>query len=533
MLHIEKTVSKFGYNPLLLSSGSNRVVSVVCDYCQKEYERPLKGRDKSNSIIDKDACIDCRFKKREEISLKQFGVKNSAQRKDVREKISGASSERLKSEEFKEQAKATNLAKYGNEVAMRSDIVKNIYKKAIQDKYGVDNVSELGYIRDKAKQTCLEKYGNVFPSKTEMGKAEIVAGCQEKYGCDNVFQNEEVKEKIKQTSLIKYGFTHHLKDKKLANINTKKGVKTRIKQGKIRLYDNKTVSEWAEEVGFSKSHFSVLVTRYGFELAIQMEPHISSLETLTMAWLSSENIEYQKHHRVDNRIADIYIPSHKILIELDGLYWHSDAIIEDKNYHVNKRQLYLDNGYKPLFFREPELTNKDRFEIVKSVIKNKLGQSTQVYARKCEIKEISKEVAKDFFITNHLMGNGAGNTYGLFYNNSPISAIQIKKIKDGYEVSRFCNILNYSVMGGFSKLLSFLNKNILGGKPLTTFIDLRYGTGDYLTSLGFVYQHTYPSFKWTDGSGIYNRMRFPGNSGYERGLFRIWDCGQAKFVYCP
>ena len=458
MIDTAKTFNKFGYDPVLLSSGSNKIISVICDYCQKEYERPLKGRDKSNSIVDKDSCIDCRFKKREEISLKQFGVKNSAQRQDVREKISEASSERLKSDEFKEQAKVTNLAKYGNEVAMRSDIVKNIHKKVIQDKYGVDNISQVKSFRD---------------------------------------------------------------------IATKNMIQSKIRNGTIQVYDYKTRPDVAKELGFSRSHFGKLVVQYGFEEAIKRVPHISSLEALLKSWLDEEHIEYKHQFRVDNRIADFKIDN--VLIELDGLYWHSDAIIEDKHYHSNKRKLYLDNGYKPLFFREYELINK--FDIVKSVINNKLGKSTQVYARKCEVKEVSKDAAKDFFIANHLMGNGAGNTYGLFYDNSLISAIQIKGKKDECEISRFCTVLNISVIGGFSKLLSFLHKNILNGKSLFTFIDLRYGTGDYLTSLGFVYQHTYPSFKWTDGTKVYNRMRFPGNSGYEQGLFKLWDCGQAKFIY--
>jgi hypothetical protein len=64
-----------------------------------------------------------------------------------------------------------------------------------------------------------------------------------------------------------------------------------------------------------------------------------------------------------------------------------------------------------------------------------------------------------------------------------------------------------------------------------TFIDLRYGDGSYLSDLGFKYNHTYPSFKWTDGQITLNRLRFPGNSGYDHGLFKIWDCGQAKWIY--
>ena len=65
---------------------------------------------------------------------------------------------------------------------------------------------------------------------------------------------------------------------------------------------------------------------------------------------------------------------------------------------------------------------------------------------------------------------------------------------------------------------------------ITTFIDKRYGSGSYLSGLGFVYKHTYPSFKWTDGFESFHRLKFPGNSGYDQDLFKIWDCGQAKWI---
>ena len=129
MLDIQKTIQKFGYDPSSLSKGSNKPIIVICDYCQCEYSRTYKGRDKANSIIDKDCCIKCRFKKREEISLKQFGVKNSAQRVEVREKISLSSADRLKSDDFKQQAKLTNLERYGVEYAQQNSVIQDKNKQ--------------------------------------------------------------------------------------------------------------------------------------------------------------------------------------------------------------------------------------------------------------------------------------------------------------------------------------------------------------------------------------------------------------------
>lgn len=65
---------------------------------------------------------------------------------------------------------------------------------------------------------------------------------------------------------------------------------------------------------------------------------------------------------------------------------------------------------------------------------------------------------------------------------------------------------------------------------IQTFIDRRYGTGTHLKSLGWKFVHEYPSFRWTDGAMSYHRMKFPGSTGYNHGMAKIWDCGQAKWV---
>src|SRR5690606_23346635 len=130
-------------------------------------------------------------------------------------------------------------------------------------------------------------------------------------------------------------------------------------------------------------------------------------------------------------------------------------------------------------------------------------------ARKCLIKNVGKTEAKRFFQGNHLMGKGQGLTKGLYYNNELVCAIQYKKIRgDHHEISRFCNVLNTNIIGGFSRLVKQLPK------PLTTYIDLRYGSGTYLKDLGFEYMGAHPSFKWTDGKNCFHRLKYRGNSGY-------------------
>ena len=463
MLDSKLTKEKLGYDPKDLSIGSSKNVYVKCDYCSDYTIKKYKAYIKQRESVEKDACgkLSCKYKKREDISLAEYGVKNSAQRQEVRDKIRDINTERLQSEEFKELAKRTNLEKYGNTNPMLVESIVNKQKQTLINKYGVDNIMKYS---DTAKEAA---------------------------------------KKMKQT---------------------------KIDKGIIKTYNGKTRPELAIEAGFSRSHFGKLVVAYGIEEALQMEPSKTKLEKNFENFLQEYKLNYTCQFKVDKRIADFKLDNN-ILIECDGLYWHSDAAKIEPSYHTTKKQIYDDNGYDSLFFREDEI--RDKFDIVKSIVLNKLNKSNRIFARKCELEIINDGEADNFFNLNHLMGKGRGKTFVLTHDNNVVAALRLKRMKNNdYEISRFCNINNTNVVGGFSKLLKFSIDHI---KPdsITTFIDKRYGSGSYLSGLGFVYKHTYPSFKWTDGFESFHRLKFPGNSGYDQNLFKIWDCGQAKWILEP
>ena len=528
MLQKEKTIEVYGYDAESLTKGSNKKICVVCDYCGKEYITTMKQRTTGHKFVDKDGCKECKFKKRADVSMAKYGVSNVSQRPEIRQKISEANSDRLKSQEFKEQAKKTNIKKYGVANAMHSETIKEKQKATLIDRYGVDNPSKSIEFQENRKETCKKRFGTEYASQSELGKQLIKDGYQTKYGCDNAFQNEEVKEKIKQTTLEKYGVEHHIQRDGVAAEIQKKGKVTKIDKGLITLYDGQTCAEIAKQIGFSSSHFGTLIKKYGIEKALTLTPHQSSLEVQMATWLDELHIDYQQQFRVDRKIADFYIPSSNLIIECDGLYWHSDAVMKDNNYHFNKKQLYDDNGYDSLFFREDELNNK--FDIIKSIVGNKLGLSTSIGARKCSIVELSHKEGCEFFNDNHLMGKGKGQNFALMYEDSPVSVISIKRTKQKHhEVSRFASKLNYNIQGAFSRLLKHA-ESTLDMETLTTFIDCRYGRGAYLTNMGFIAASNYPSFKWTNGLDTFHRLKFFGNSGYQKGVIKIWDCGQNKFV---
>jgi hypothetical protein len=459
LIDFKTTKQFFYYDPLDLSDGSNKSIFLICDYCGCNFNSTPKKRKKSNVYCNKDACKDCKYKKRSDVSMARDGVKNSAQRPEIRTKIKEKNKDWINSEKFNELAKSTMLQKYGVDNPMKSDELKEKLKNKIFEKYGVDNIM---------------KYSNI------------------------------------------------------AKIASTKSINTKIQKGSIQSIDGMTIPKYAKSIGFSRSHFGKLVKKVGIEQAIKHQKKISLIEKSIIDWLDSLSIEYETQFRIENKIADIKIGN--VLIECDGLYWHSDLFVDD-SYHINKSMLYKQYGYRSLFFRENEINNK--FDIVKSIISNTIGASENKYfARKLQAKIIDKKESMDFIDKNHLMGKNKSITsaIGLFDDDKLVSVLQMKNVKDNdYEITRFCSILNTSIIGGFSKLLKCFVNNFNPSK-VSTFIDMRYGTGDYLESLGFVKKSCYKSFMWTNGKNTFHRMQFPGNSGYLKGVQKIWDCGQTKFI---
>lgn len=119
---------------------------------------------------------------------------------------------------------------------------------------------------------------------------------------------------------------------------------------------------------------------------------------------------------------DILVPSHKLAIEFNGTYWHSEKFKEE-HYHQEKFIKCRENGYKLLQIKEIDWDNKK--EIVKSIICAKLGIfNERIFARKCQIKEIENKTYREFCEENHIQGY----VLTLFINNIKFYLILYKYI---------------------------------------------------------------------------------------------------------
>lgn len=289
------------------------------------------------------------------------------------------------------------------------------------------------------------------------------------------------------------------------------------------------------------------------ECAKQMSSSRAEKEIST--FLKELGITVKTHVRSilnDGNELDIFIPEKKVAIEYDGLYWHCEKNKENKNYHLEKTEECIKSGIRLIHIFEDEWVYKR--SIVESRLKNILGITPKrIYARKCNIKEISYLQSKKFLEENHIQGNCVSKyNYGLYYNNELVSVMTFgrrrnclgkrkeNKKDNEYELLRFCNKIDTTVIGGASRLLKYFI-NSIRPENIVSYADRRWSVGELYKRLGFKETNkSAPSYFYVIGDKRYNRFSFRKDvlvkEGYdknkseheimlERNIYRIYDCG--------
>lgn len=281
--------------------------------------------------------------------------------------------------------------------------------------------------------------------------------------------------------------------------------------------------------------------------------------------LDSLNVEYLKNDRqiISPYELDVFIPSKNLAIEVNGNFWHSELLGKDKEYHLNKTIKCNDKGIKLIHIYEDEITNK--WDIVKSRIMSMLGMSERIYARKCDICQITFDEKRTFMNNSHIQGDSNSSiNIGLKYNGEIVAVMTFSKERviyggqkddDNYELIRYANKLGCNVIGGFGKLLNYFIKEN-SPKKIKTFCDIRWsGINPFNTvynKCGFTYIGlTKPNYWYIHKTDMLNRKHrynFTKHSILakhqeldksktewelmkELGYNRIWDCGNLKFEY--
>lgn len=238
---------------------------------------------------------------------------------------------------------------------------------------------------------------------------------------------------------------------------------------------------------------------------------------------------------------DVFIKNKMIGFEFNGLYWHSEAKKDDRNYHLNKTNLALKNKIRIVHIFENEW--KEKRNICESMIRCSLGKiENKINARECKVLKIEASKARKFLDDNHIKGYlPSSDNYALVKNDEILSVLTIKKSRsyNGFlEITRFATKLDTIVRGGFQKILKVVKMEYSSTfSGLVSYCHISHGTGNVYEKAGFkMIKTTKPDYNYTDGKVMYDRFKFRAQPGKtekevaeENGVYRIYGCGSKLY----
>lgn len=533
----------------------------------------------------------------EHTNLFRYGVKSNLNLTETKAKAQKNSHTK---EAIEKQAK-TNLERYGVRAPIQSKEILNKSKQTCLRKYGVDNVYKSEIVkkkakqtkinlygdanynnRDKAKQTCILRYGVKSPMQLIRVKEKIKQTSLEKYGTEHPLSSNIVKDKIKKTNLARYGAeamtsTQYFKNKAKETINLNYGVDNC--QQNINISKRSIAKKINKARKFEIDHNC---TKIGTIISIYGQGFLAIKDKLTLykdgqyMFIANSDIpkiiEYTNTHtrsRVEDDIIsfitsiysgkvihddrtlikplelDIYIPDKHLAIEYNSTYYHSQL---GKNYHLTKTEKCAKHSVRLIHIFEWDWTNHR--EICESIIKSALGiYENKIYARSCDIREVSSKDARLFLETNHIQGKlNSSYRLGLYYQDELVQLIclgQSRFKKNEVELLRMCTKLNTIVVGGFSRLIKYQPYDLI-----ISYVDRAKFNGNGYIKIGFeILNISSPSYVYAKKNQILNRISAqkhklskligsefnPDETESQNmrrcGWLQVYDCGTIKMQY--
>lgn len=368
------------------------------------------------------------------------------------------------------------------------------HKMTNLSRYGIENTQQLISTKEKTKETNLARYG-----------------------VEHVMQCKSIKSAAEKTNLIKYGYTTpsssdlvKSKISKSNSISHRGHYQVDLNDIAKHFDECSSYRELANLVNCSGSHIYKTCAKSGLKYP---PSKISGAEQIIKDLLDEYNIEYihQDRSKINPFELDFYLTDLNIAIEVNGIYWHCDINAED-NKHRKKYDLCQEAGITLISFYDSEILYQ--YDIVKSMILSRCNLSKTIFARKTEIRQLTDNIIKNKFLNeNHLQSQCISSiNFGLYYNNELVALMTFGKSRFNksveYELIRYCNKLNTSVVGGASKLYKHFTKKY--NNSVISYSSNRYTTGNLYKQLGFeLINETNKSYKYTkDFINLESRNKF-------------------------
>lgn len=477
---------------------------------------------------------------------------------DVIEKISKSCSNSLKQkykedgESIKKKRKETLTIKYGEDATSSPfsvNEIQNVSKNKILEKYGVDNMFKLDWVKTKRNEKQrnesikLQKNRNINIEYLEDGNY-LVRNCCNVHG-DLVFTQTEFNNRFRPSRYLFSNpcyicnpFGNHVSGQQKTLLEYIR----LIYKGEIIENDKKALNGLEIDIylpelkiGFEFNgdywHMNPINYRYN---DINQSTKLSAIDTwkkdinklfiaeengiqLFHVWeyyfinecdsvkdfifnLINSNIQYVhpivKLKRELDKIDSSYNRTSGIMFEYDDVrIVYMDSFYFNKNTISKQYIKSLSSEVKrTIFVYNYEIIDERKFKVILSDIRyalHKIGR--RIYARKCTIKEISNVDSRDFLNENSLFGyRSASKVFGLYYNGELVMVYSFGNNyygrKKDTEVIRVCTKLDTQVIGGSSKCLKYyIDNHAKNGETIVFYVDAIHHNGSSMNNDGFVY----------------------------------------------
>ena len=502
-----------------------------------EQKQAISNKRKSTTMlrygVEHISLLDTTNEKRKQTMLKNHGVEFSAQSVDIQKKRT-----------------QTNLERYGVEHPSKNKEVIKKQKETMIERYGVEHALQVSEFKDKQKQTNLERYGVEFSSGLPEFLDKRRETMIERYGVEHAAQLTETVTKRHQTLIELYGGPS-------SNYNNYTDFGKMIMKDEnfhllVELNNEMSMTEISITHGMSLGAIQQRFSKNNIKPKIHYTSIFHKQILAYITDLGITNVTSNRRNIIPPFEIDICIDD-TLLIECNGLYWHSERCIQDRNYHLNKTIKCEQINKQLLHIWQHDWDMKT--DICKSIICSNLKiYDNIVYGRNTSIIKVGKQQESEFLFNNHIQGHVHSTVcYGLLHKNELVAIMSFgtPRYNDMYqwELLRFCTKIFTKVIGGANKLFKAFIIEYSPNSIISNCHRHLFSGGIYKT-LGFSFSHfSKPSYYYTKNYKImYNRMKFqkhklpklldnfdPNLTEWENmmnnGWDRIWDCGNSVWSW--
>jgi hypothetical protein len=312
-----------------LQDGSSLIVTGICDFCGDERKLSKKNYNTQTDFSNqKFTCSKkCSLLKSQETNKEKYGVKNTFQSEEIKNKIRNTLKKRFgvsnpqKSEDIREKTKKTNLSRFGYYYPSMSDNIKS-----------------------KVKETNLSRFGVNYPAQSNSILNKMKITCNDKYGVDNYSKTSDFKENLKKKSFYKM----------LMKLKSH-GILSNSENGKYSIICDSCGCEF--EILYTLMYKRI---SNGDSICTNCNPKNQNLEENNLYEFIKSNYNGEIIRNDRNLISkelDIFLPDLNIAFEFNGLYWHCE-LYKEKQYHYKKTKECLDKNVQLIHIWEDDWMNK-------------------------------------------------------------------------------------------------------------------------------------------------------------------------------